>query len=101
MNFIQTVLLGAIAGFTIYLGLPFGRLKGLSKKTHSFLSMMSAGILVFLFFDIFGQLAEPIEATLTESNFTEFTVRFSRAAAGAGPPRPSFRDGPQGEARNP
>jgi len=25
MSFIQTVMLGAIAGFTIYLGLPIGR----------------------------------------------------------------------------
>ena len=76
MNFIQTVVLGAIAGFTIYLGLPFGRLKGLSEKTYSFLSMMSAGILVFLFFDIFGQLAEPIEASLTDSKFSEFAILF-------------------------
>jgi hypothetical protein len=27
MNFSQTVLLGAIAGFTIYLGLPIGRIE--------------------------------------------------------------------------
>jgi hypothetical protein len=32
MNFAQTVLLGAIAGFTIYLGLPAGRIKRMSEK---------------------------------------------------------------------
>jgi ZIP family zinc transporter len=72
MNLIQTVLLGALAGFTIYLGLPFGRVKGVSEKTRSFLSMLSVGILIFLFFDIFGQLAEPIEAALGQTNFGEF-----------------------------
>jgi ZIP family zinc transporter len=72
MNFIQTVILGAVAGFTIYLGLPIGRIKGLSDKARSFLSMTSTGILIFLFFDIFGQLSEPIEAALTHSNFGEF-----------------------------
>jgi zinc transporter, ZIP family len=70
MSFIQTVLLGAIAGFTIYLGLPIGRIRGMSDKARSLLSMTSAGILIFLFFDIFGQLAEPIEETLHQANFS-------------------------------
>jgi ZIP family zinc transporter len=74
MNFFQTVLLGAIAGFTIYLGLPLGRIKGLSDKVRSFLSMTSTGILIFLFFDIFGQLSAPVEETLSQANFSEFFV---------------------------
>ena len=74
MNFIQTVLLGAIAGFTIYLGLPVGRIKGMSDKTRSLFSMISAGILVFLFLDIFGKIAEPIEANLGEANLGEFSA---------------------------
>lgn len=73
MDFGQTVLLGAIAGFTIYLGLPIGRIKGVSEKTRSFLSMISAGILLFLFIDIFEQAAEPIEAALNQHNFLEFS----------------------------
>jgi ZIP family zinc transporter len=68
MNFTQTVLLGAIAGFTIYLGLPVGRIRGLPEKTRSFLSMTSAGILLFLFFDIFHHLSEPIETALQEKS---------------------------------
>jgi ZIP family zinc transporter len=84
MNFIQTVLLGAIAGFTIYLGLPVGRIKALSEKTRSFLSMTSVGILVFLFFDIFGQLAEPIETALTESKFADFIVFLAIFVVGFG-----------------
>jgi|RhiMetdeSRZDD1v2_1073273.scaffolds.fasta_scaffold12776_4 zinc transporter, ZIP family len=74
MNFIQTVLLGAIAGFTIYLGLPVGRIKGISDKTRSLFSMISAGILVFLFLDIFGKIAEPIETTLGEANLGQFSA---------------------------
>jgi ZIP family zinc transporter len=72
MSLPQTVLLGAIAGFTIYLGLPVGRIKGLSQKLRSFLSMTSAGILVFLFFDIFQALSEPIESALNGGAYSEF-----------------------------
>ncbi len=72
MNFVQTVVLGAIAGLTIYLGLPIGRIKSLPDKLRSFLSMSSTGILIFLFFDIFSQLSGPIEDNLTKRNFADF-----------------------------
>ncbi len=72
MNFIQTVVLGAIAGLTIYLGLPIGRIKALPDKLRTFLSMSSAGILIFLFFDIFSQLSSPIEGALTQHKLAEF-----------------------------
>jgi ZIP family zinc transporter len=52
MTFTQTALLGAIAGFTIYLGLPVGRAAGLSARMRVALSMLSAGILAFLFMDV-------------------------------------------------
>ena len=84
MNFVQTVLLGAIAGFTIYLGLPIGRLKKLSDKTRSFLSMISAGILLFLFFDIFSQISEPIEAALTGAKYTDFWILLAILIVGFG-----------------
>ncbi len=84
MNFIQIVLLGAIAGFTIYLGLPAGRIKGMSDKVRSFLSMTSAGILLFLLLDIFSQLAEPIEAALGERNLTGFFILFAIFTIGFG-----------------
>ncbi len=71
MNFAQTVLLGAIAGLTIYLGLPIGRLKNLSEKTRSFLAMISTGILIFLFYDIFSQMSHPIEDALTHKNLAQ------------------------------
>lgn len=60
MSFAQTVLLGALAGFTIYLGLPIGRIQHVSDQTRAFLTMTSAGILMFLFFDIFTNAQAPI-----------------------------------------
>src|SRR5437764_1051822 len=50
-----TVLLGAIAGGTIFLGLPLGRLDKLSERTRTFLATVSAGILLFLFWDVVSQ----------------------------------------------
>jgi zinc transporter, ZIP family len=44
----QTVLLGAVAGFTIYLGLPLSRVRLANLKPRAFLNAASAGILVFL-----------------------------------------------------
>lgn len=67
MDLFQTVLLGAIAGFTIFIGLPIGRLKVLSPQLRTFLSMASAGIILFLLFDIFSKLVEPIESALKEA----------------------------------
>ena len=75
MSFFQTVFLGAIAGFTIYLGLPLGRIKGISEGARSFLSMTSAGILLFLLIDIFTKLSEPIKAAIVDNkNWGEFTI---------------------------
>ncbi|MFL5887409.1 MAG: ZIP family metal transporter [Thermoleophilaceae bacterium] len=50
-----TVLLGAIAGGTIFLGLPLARLEKLSASTRTFLATVSAGILLFLFWDVVSQ----------------------------------------------
>ena len=64
MTFAQTVVLGAVAGLTIFLGLPFGRLQATGRRTRIFLGGLSAGILVFLLFDILGHATEPVEAAL-------------------------------------
>lgn len=64
MNLLQTAILGAIAGFTIFLGLPIGRIQHVSDRARAFLTMTSAGILVFLFWDIFSNIHAPVEAAL-------------------------------------
>jgi ZIP family zinc transporter len=63
----QTILLGAIAGFTIYLGLPFGRVQVASVKAKAFLNATSAGILLFLLFEILGHATEPVEEAVKEA----------------------------------
>ncbi len=84
MDFVQTVILGAVAGLTIYLGLPVGRIKNLPEKVRSFLAMSSAGILIFLFFDIFRQLSDPIQAALVGPDRSQFLVLLAVFVLGFG-----------------
>jgi zinc transporter, ZIP family len=52
VSFAETIGLGALAGFTIYLGLPAGRLQLLSSRARVALAMFSVGILAFIFVDV-------------------------------------------------
>jgi zinc transporter, ZIP family len=52
MSFPETVLLGAIVGFTIYLGLPIGRIRQVDDRLRVSLAMFSVGILAFIFMDV-------------------------------------------------
>ncbi|HJU13288.1 MAG TPA: ZIP family metal transporter [Candidatus Nitrosotalea sp.] len=54
MDYWQLLLLGAIAGFTIFLGLPLALMKNLSSKKKGFLNAVALGILVFLIIDVFS-----------------------------------------------
>lgn len=55
LHFGTLLLLGFVAGATILLGLPVGRLKSFSSLWRSSLSMLAAGILVFLLIEILGE----------------------------------------------
>jgi ZIP family zinc transporter len=57
----QAILLGAVAGLTIFLGLPLGRLRNPRPALKAFLNAVSAGILLFLLFEIFHGAFEPVE----------------------------------------
>jgi ZIP family zinc transporter len=46
------MLLGGLAGFTIYLGLPVARLRLLSDRARVGLAMFAVGILAFIFVDV-------------------------------------------------
>jgi ZIP family zinc transporter len=52
LSFAQTIALGALAGFTIYLGLPFGRLQLLGARGRVAVAMFSVGVLAFIFVDV-------------------------------------------------
>jgi ZIP family zinc transporter len=64
MSFSETVLLAAIAGVTIFLGLPVGRLRNLSARTQALLTTGAAGVILFLIWDILAQAVEPVESSL-------------------------------------
>jgi zinc transporter, ZIP family len=79
MSFAETVLLGALAGFTIFLGLPVGRLQLLSARTRVGLAMFSVGILVFLLVDVLAHGFEIAEEAVEA--FHEHEGSFGHAAA--------------------
>jgi ZIP family zinc transporter len=65
MSFAETALLGALAGFTIFLGLPIGRLQLLGTRARVALAMFSVGILVFLLVDVLAHAFEISEDAVT------------------------------------
>jgi zinc transporter, ZIP family len=52
MSFAQTVALGALAGFTIFLGLPVGRMRMLDLRVRVGMAMFAVGVLAFIFVDV-------------------------------------------------
>ncbi|MEU6098035.1 ZIP family metal transporter [Streptomyces sp. NPDC047079] len=64
MSSSQIALLGAIAGFTIYLGLPLGRLRRPAPHLQAVLNAVAVGILVFLLWDVLSQAWEPVDGAL-------------------------------------
>src|ERR671927_1884966 len=72
MSTAQTLGLGAIAGFTIFLGLPIGRMQGVRPATKAFLAATATGILVFLLWDVLSEAVEPIEDALTAGHDGRF-----------------------------
>ncbi len=64
MSEAQTVLLGLIAGGTIVLGLPIGRLRSPRPGLAQFLNAMAIGILLFLVWDVLSHAFEPVDTAL-------------------------------------
>jgi ZIP family zinc transporter len=62
----MTLLLGAIAGVTIVLGLPLGRLRRPAPNLRITLNAVAVGVLLFLFWDVLAQAWEPIDGALGE-----------------------------------
>ncbi len=60
LSFWMTVLLGAIAGFTIFLGLPIARAQRLSAQTVALLNALAIGILLYLVVEIAQNAIVPI-----------------------------------------
>jgi ZIP family zinc transporter len=82
MSAARIALLGAIAGFTIYLGLPMGRLRAPMPRAKALLNAIAVGILVFLLWDILAHAWEPIDEALAEHHYGPATVNGVVLAAG-------------------
>jgi ZIP family zinc transporter len=61
----QILVLGAIAGLTIFIGLPVGRVGRLPVAASTFLAATATGILLFLLWDVLAAGVEPVESALT------------------------------------
>jgi ZIP family zinc transporter len=72
MSTTQTLVLGAIAGLTIFLGLPIGRMQNVSPATKAFLAATATGVLIFLFWDVMSGAVGPIEAALEDGRGGRF-----------------------------
>src|ERR671936_3025293 len=72
MSTAQTLGLCAIAGFTIFLGLPIGRMQNVKPGTQAFLASTATGILIFLLWDVLSEAVEPIEDALTSGGDGRF-----------------------------
>jgi ZIP family zinc transporter len=76
------VALGAIAGATVFLGLPVARMHGLPKAVQGFLNAFATGILVFLLWDILTHAAGPVEAAIHNGLRAQFAWMAVIFAAG-------------------
>jgi len=63
----EIILLGAVAGFTIFLGLPIGRLRNPAPRIRALLNATAIGILLFLFWDVLTGAIEPVESAVTDA----------------------------------
>src|SRR5215831_5116982 len=60
IDYWQILLLGSIAGFTIFLGLPLAVLQNMNPKKKGFLNAFAIGILLFLIIDVFSHAWESV-----------------------------------------
>jgi zinc transporter, ZIP family len=70
----EILLLGAIAGVTIFLGLPVGRMQNLSANARAGLSALATGILVFLLWDVLSNAVDPMDTAVHAHHWGRFAV---------------------------
>jgi len=80
----KIALLGAIAGFTIFLGLPIGRLRAPVPRLRAILNAIAAGILIFLLWDVLAHAWEPIDGALSEHHYGPAAGNGAVLTAGVG-----------------
>ena len=68
MSTAEVALLGAIAGSTIFLGLPIGRINTALPRLKTGLNALATGILIFLFWDVTTHAWQPTDDALSKHN---------------------------------
>ena len=68
MSLLATTLLGVIAGVTILLGLPIGRLRTATPTLSALLNATAVGVLLFLFWDVLSAAWAPIDEALSSAH---------------------------------
>ncbi|GAC1630485.1 MAG: ZIP family metal transporter [Chloroflexota bacterium] len=69
MTTLQALFLGAVAGGTIFFGLPVARLKNVPRTLQGFLNAIAVGILFFLLFDVLSKATEPVNVALNRARY--------------------------------
>lgn len=80
----KIALLGAIAGFTIYLGLPIGRMRSPRPGIKALLNATAIGILIFLLWDVLAHAWDPIDQALSHHHIASAAGNGIVLAAGFG-----------------
>jgi ZIP family zinc transporter len=82
MSATKIALLGAVAGFTIFLGLPIGRLRAPAPRLRALLNATSVGVLLFLLWDVLAHAWEPVEGAIAKHETGPAAVNGLVLAAG-------------------
>jgi len=82
MSTAQTLILGAIAGLTIFIGLPVARMRSVSPSVKTLLASSATGILIFLLWDVLTHAVEPVENVLDDRHWGTFTGYAALLAGG-------------------
>ena len=72
MSTAQIILLGGIAGATIFLGLPLGRVNNPSPQLKAALAAFATGVLIFLLVDVLEHGVAPVEEAAEEHEWSQF-----------------------------
>lgn len=67
MSSAQIIVLGGVAGLTIFLGLPMGRMRDPSARLKALLNAVAIGILVFLLWDVLSNAWQSVEDALANA----------------------------------
>ena len=84
IDYAQLLLLGAIAGLTIFLGLPMALLQNVSRMKKGFLNALAMGILIFLITDVLSAAWQPTKFAAVKGPATDAAIDLLALFGGLG-----------------